>query len=82
MRDCIEIINSELKELREAVCACNVYTVAIKSDKDNINIDLVPADDYDEVVKLYNSLIDDLKNRDIREYKYKLDRMPRRFFKY
>lgn len=81
MRDCIEIINSELKELREAVCACNVYRVAIKSDKDNINIDLVPADDYDEVVELYNSLIDDLKNRDIREYKYKLDRMNRRFFK-
>lgn len=82
MRDYIEVRDNELKELREAICACNVYTIAIQSDKDNINMDLVPVDDYNEVVQLYNSLILDLRDRDLtRKYSSTISRMNRRFFK-
>lgn len=82
MRDYIEVRDNELKELREAINACNVYTIAIQSDKDNINMDLVPVDDYDEIVQLYNSLISDLRDRDLtRKYSSTISRMNRRFFK-
>lgn len=82
MRDYIEVRDSELKELREAVYVCNVYTIAIQSDKDNINMDLVPVDDYNKVVQLYNSLISDLRDRDLtRKYSSTISRMNKRFFK-
>jgi hypothetical protein len=82
MRDYIEVRDSELKELREAIYSSNVYTIAIRSDKDNINMVLVPVDDYNKVVQLYNSLISDLKDRDLtRKYSSTISRMNRRFFR-
>ena len=41
MRDTVDISGVRLKELREAICACNVYRIAIKSDDDYIDLELV-----------------------------------------
>lgn len=84
MRDYLEeILDGELPKLEEAKNACNVYTVAIESDEDLINLELVKVDDYDEVVELYNSLINDLKERGrTNDYSYTRKRMEDRFFKY
>ena len=83
MRDYIEdILDSELPKLEEAKYSCNVYTIAIESDDESINLELVKVDDYNEVVELYNSLIDDLIERgQTNNYSHTLKRMNKRFFK-
>ena len=83
MRDYIEdILDGELPKLEEAKYSCNVYTIAIESDNESINLELVKVDDYNEVVELYNSLIDDLIERgQTNNYSHTLDRMNKRFFK-
>lgn len=83
MRDYIEdILDGELPKLEEAKYSCNVYTIAIESDDESINLELVKVDDYNEVVELYNSLIDDLIERgQTNNYSHTLDRMNKRFFK-
>lgn len=84
MRDYIEdILDGELPKLEEAKYSCNVYTIAIESDDESINLELVKVDDYNEVVDLYNSLIDDLIERgQTNSYSHTLDRMNKRFFKF
>ena len=83
MRDYIEdILDGELPKLEEAKYSCNVYTIAIESDDESINLELIKVDDYNEVVDLYNSLIDDLIERgQTNNYSHTLDRMNKRFFK-
>ena len=83
MRDYIEdILDGELPKLEEAKYSCNVYTIAIESADESINLELVKVDDYNEVVDLYNSLIDDLIERgQTNNYSHTLDRMNKRFFK-
>lgn len=83
MRDYIEdILDGELPKLEEAKYSCNVYTIAIESDDESINLELVKVDDYNEVVELYNSLIDDLIERGhTNNYSHTLDSMNKRFFK-
>lgn len=83
MRDYIEdILDGELPKLEEAKNACNVYTIAIESDDESINLELVKVDDYNEVVELYNSLIDDLIERgQTNNYSHTLKCMNKRFFK-
>ena len=83
MRDYIEdILDGELPKLEEAKYSCNVYTITIESDDESINLELVKVDDYNEVVDLYNSLIDDLIERgQTNNYSHTLDRMNKRFFK-
>lgn len=83
MRDYIEdILDGELPKLEEAKYSCNVYTIAIESDDESINLELVKVDDYNEVVDLYNSLIDDFIERgQTNNYSHTLDRMNKRFFK-
>lgn len=83
MRDYIEdILDGELPKLEEAKYSCNVYTIAIESDDESINLELVKVDDYNEVIDLYNSLIDDLIERgQTNNYSHTLDRMNKRFFK-
>ena len=83
MRDYIEdILDGELPKLEEAKYSCNVYTIAIESDDESINLELVKVDDYNEVVELYNSLIDHLIERgQTNNYSHTLDRMNKRFFK-
>lgn len=83
MRDYIEdILDGELPKLEEAKYSCNVYTIAIESDDESINLELVKVDDYNEVVELYNSLIDDLIERgQTNNYSHTLDSMNKRFFK-
>lgn len=84
MRDYIEdILDGELPKLEEAKYSCNVYTIAIESDDESINLELVKIDDYNEVVELYNSLIDDLIERgQTNNYSHTLKRMNKRFFKF
>lgn len=84
MRDYIEdILDGELPKLEEAKNACNVYTIAIESDDESINLELVKVDDYNEVVELYNSLIDDLIERgQTNNYSHTLKCMNKRFFKF
>jgi len=84
MRDYIEdILDGELPKLEEAKYSCNVYTIAIESDDESINLELVKVDDYNEVVDLYNSLIHDLIERGYtNSYSHTLKRMNKRFFKY
>ena len=84
MRDNIkDLLNCELRELNKATHACNVYTIAIKSDNDYIDLDMVKVEDYDEVVRLYNSLVKDLKEENLRgNYKSAIICMNKRFFKY
>jgi hypothetical protein len=84
MRDYIEdILDDELPKLEEAKYSCNVYTIAIESDDESINLELVKVDDYNEVVDLYNSLIDDLIERgQTNNYSHTLDLMNKRFFKF
>lgn len=84
MRDYIEdILDGELPKLEEAKYSCNVYTITIESDDESINLELVKVDDYNEVVDLYNSLIDDLIERgQTNNYSHTLDRMNKRFFKF
>lgn len=84
MRDYIEdILDGELPKLEEAKYSCNVYTIAIESDDESINLELVKVDDYNEVIDLYNSLIDDLIERgQTNNYSHTLDRMNKRFFKF
>lgn len=84
MRDDIEnLLNCELLELNEAIYACNVYTIAIKSDNDHIDLDLVKVEDYNKVVKLYNSLIKDLNEENLtNNYRDAIRYMNKRFFKY
>jgi len=84
MRDNIkDLLNCELRELNKATHACNVYTIAIKSDNDYIDLDMVKVEDYDEVVRLYNSLVKDLKEENLRgNYKSAISCMNKRFFKY
>lgn len=84
MRDNIkDLLNCELRELNKATHACNVYTIAIKSDNDYIDLDMVKVEDYDEVVRLYNSLVKDLKEENLRgNYKSAIRLMNKRFFKY
>lgn len=84
MRDYIEdILDGELPKLEEAKYSCNVYTIAIESDDELINLELVKVDDYNEVVDLYNSLIDDLIERgQTNNYSHTLDHMNKRFFKF
>lgn len=84
MRDYIEdILDGELPKLEEAKNSCNVYTIAIESDDESINLELVKVDDYNEVVDLYNSLIDDLIERgQTNNYSNTLKRMNKRFFKF
>ena len=83
MRDYIEdILDGELPKLEEAKYSCNVYTIAIESDDESINLELVKVDDYNEVVELYNSLIDDLIERgQTNNYSHTIKRMNKRFFK-
>ena len=83
MRDYIEdILDGELPRLEEAKYACNVYTIAIESDDESINLELVKVDDYNEVVELYNSLINDLIERgQTNDYSHTLRLMNKRFFK-
>lgn len=84
MRDYIEeILDGELPKLEEAKNACNVYTVAIESDEEElINLELVKVDDYNDIVDLYNSLIHDLIERGYtNSYSHTLKRMNKRFFK-
>ena len=83
MRDYIEdILDGELPKLEEAKYSCNVYTIAIESDDESINLELVKVDDYNEVVDLYNSLIHDLIERGYtNSYSHTLKRMNKRFFK-
>ena len=83
MRDYIEdILDGELPKLEEAKNACNVYTIAIESDDESINLELVKVDDYNEVIELYNSLIDDLIERgQTNNYSHTLKCMNKRFFK-
>ena len=84
MRDYIEdILDGELPKLEEAKYSCNVYTIAIESDEECINLELVKVDDYNEVVDLYNSLIHDLIERGYtNSYSHTLKRMNKRFFKF
>nr|DAV47676.1 MAG TPA: hypothetical protein [Caudoviricetes sp.] len=84
MRDYIEdILDGELPKLEEAKYSCNVYTIAIESDDESINLELVKVDDYNEVVDLYNSLINDLIERgQTNDYSHTLSRMNKRFFKF
>ena len=84
MRDCIkDLLNCELRELNKATHACNVYTIAIKSDNDYIDLDMVKVEDYDDVVRLNNSLVKDLKEEHlIGHYKSAISCMNKRFFKY
>ena len=84
MRDYIEdILDGELPKLEEAKYSCNVYTIAIESDNESINLELVKVDDYNEVVDLYNSLINDLIERgQTNNYSHTLKRMNKRFFKF
>ena len=84
MRDDIrDLLNCELRKLNEATYSCNVYTIAIKSDNDYIDLDLVKVEDYNEVVKLYNSLIKDLNEEDLtNNYRDAIRYMNKRFFKY
>lgn len=84
MRDYIEdILDGELPKLEEAKNSCNVYTIAIESDDESINLELIKVDDYNEVVDLYNSLIDDLIERgQTNNYSHTLKRMNKRFFKF
>ena len=84
MRDYIEdiILDGEFPKLEEAKNACNVYTIAIESDDDYINLELVKVDDYNEIVYLYNSLIDDLtKGGQTNDYSHTYKCMKKRFFK-
>lgn len=83
MRDYIEdILDGELPKLEEAKNACNVYIIAIESDEECINLELVKVDDYNEVVDLYNSLIHDLIERGYtNSYSHTLKCMNKRFFK-
>ena len=84
MRDDIQdLLNCELRKLNEATYACNVYTIAIKSDNDKIDLDLVKVEDYNKVVKLYNSLIKDLNEEDLsNNYRDAIRLINKRFFKY
>lgn len=83
MRDTVDISGVRLKELREAICACNVYHIAIKSDDNYIDLELVKVDDYNKVVMLYNSLISDLKDGDLtRSYNSTIYKLEDRFFRF
>lgn len=84
MRDYIEdiILDGEFPKLEEAKNACNVYTIAIESDDEYINLELVKVDDYNEIVDLYNSLIDDLiEGGQTNDYSHTFKCMNKRFFK-
>ena len=84
MRDYIEdiILDGEFPKLEEAKNACNVYTIAIESDDEYINLELVKVEDYNEIVDLYNSLIDDLVGGGLAyDYSHTLKCMNKRFFK-
>lgn len=85
MRDDIrDLLNCELRELEKAKYACNVYTIAIKSYDDHIDLDMVKVEDYNEVVNLYNSLVKDLLKEEslTNNYRDAIRRMSRRFFKF
>lgn len=83
MRDTIDISGVRLKELREAICACNVYHIAIKSDDNYIDLELVKVDDYNKIVMLYNSLVSDLKDGDLkRSYNSTIYKLEDRFFRF
>ena len=83
MRDTVNISGVRLKELREAICACNVYHIAIKSDDDYIDLELVKVENYDKIVMLYNSLVSDLKDGDLtRSYTSTINILEDRFFKF
>lgn len=84
MRDDIrDLLNCELRELNKAKHACNVYTIAIKSDTDYIDLDMVKVEDYNEIVELYNSLVKDLKEESLtNNYRSAISCMNKRFFKY
>lgn len=84
MRDYIEdiILDGEFPKLEEAKNACNVYTIAITSDEDYISFEAVKVDDYNEIVYLYNSLIDDLIDGGlVNNYSHTVKCMKKRFFK-
>lgn len=84
MRDYIEdiILDGEFPKLEEAKNACNVYTIAIDSDDEYINLELVKVEDYNEIVYLYNSLIDDLIDGSlVNNYSHTYKCMKKRFFK-
>jgi hypothetical protein len=84
MRDYIEdiILDGEFPKLEEAKNACNVYTIAIESDDEYINLELVKVEDYNEIVYLYNSLIDDLIDGGlVNNYSHTYKCMKKRFFK-
>ena len=82
MRDTVNISGVRLKELREAIYACNVYRIAIKSDDNYIDLELVKVDDYNKVVMLYNSLVSDLKDGDLkRSYNSTIHKLEDRFFR-
>lgn len=83
MRDDIrDLLNCELRELNKAKHACNVYTIAIKSDTDYIDLDMVKVEDYNDIVELYNSLIKDLKEESLtNNYRSAISCMNKRFFK-
>ena len=81
--DIIDLLNCELRELEKAKYACNVYTIAIKSDSDYIDLDMVKVEDYNEVVNLYNSLVKDLKEESLtNNYRDAIRLMNKRFFKF
>lgn len=84
MRDDIrDLLNCELRELNKAKHACNVYTIAIKSDTDYIDLDMIKVEDYNEIVELYNSLVKDLKEESLtNNYRSAISCMNKRFFKY
>lgn len=82
MRDTVNISGVRLKELREAISACNVYRIAIKPNDDYIDLELVKVENYNKVVMLYNSLVSDLKDGDLtRSYSSTINKLEDRFFR-
>lgn len=55
----------DLKKLRDAWEGSNIYTIKIKSINEYLDIELVPKSDYDQIVSLYNALIDDIEEGDL-----------------
>lgn len=55
----------DLKKLRDAWEGSNIYTIKIKSINEYLDIELVPKSDYNQIVSLYNALIDDIEEGDL-----------------
>lgn len=76
-RDNIIVDKTKLYYLADGEEACKIYTPALVSD---IDCNLVPLEDYNTIVALFNICMEGIDEGDLRDFHSAVIKTPMRFF--